>query len=163
MCVRCVGTTWRSISANVLISGLVLFVFLLSKLFMEGHKNDLESQAAMLVLPIVASLLNVLVPFFYSWLGQLEKFQNPRNRTYVTIARYLLLPPLSAFCLKLADSSFFFSKLCLDGLVGSSEVWNTWIHLLQRLLHALPSLFCLLSVSLLECYISPWGQGILPS
>ena len=103
---------------------MVLFVFLLSKLFMEGHENDLESQAAMLVLPIVASLLNVLIPFFYSWLGHLEKFQNPRNRTYVTIARYFLLPPLSVFCLKLADSSFY-CKLCLDGVVGSSEIRST--------------------------------------
>lgn len=91
------GTTCGSISAKVLSLGLVLFVFLLSKLFKEGHENDLESQAAMLVLPIVASLLNVLIPFFYSWLGHLEKFQNPRNRTYVTIARYFLLPALSVF------------------------------------------------------------------
>jgi len=73
---------------------------------MKGYRNDLESQAAMLVLAIVTSLLNVVLPFFYSWLGNLEKFQDPKNKIYVTIARYFLLPPLSAFCLKLADSSF---------------------------------------------------------
>lgn len=73
---------------------------------MKGYKNELESQAAMLVLPIITSLLNVFIPFFYSWLGNLEKFQNPKSKIYVAIARYLLLPPLSAFCLKLADSSF---------------------------------------------------------
>ncbi|NXK48617.1 TMC5 protein, partial [Chauna torquata] len=61
------------------------------ELFIEGHKNDLESQAAMLVLPIVASLLNVFIPFFYSWLGHLEKFQNPRTKIYVTIARNIVL------------------------------------------------------------------------
>ncbi|NXL92179.1 TMC5 protein, partial [Alectura lathami] len=61
------------------------------ELFMKGHKNDLESQAAMLVLPIVTSLLNVFIPFFYSWLGHLEKFQNPRNKIYVTIARNIIL------------------------------------------------------------------------
>ncbi|XP_068764630.1 transmembrane channel-like protein 5 isoform X2 [Struthio camelus] len=61
------------------------------ELFMKGHKNDLESQAAMLVLPIVASLLNAFIPFFYSWLGLLEKFQNPGHRIYVTITRNIIL------------------------------------------------------------------------
>ncbi|NXG92816.1 TMC5 protein, partial [Stercorarius parasiticus] len=61
------------------------------KLFVKGHKNDLESQAAMLVLPIVASLLNAFIPFFYSWLGQLEKFQTPGHRVYVTIIRNIVL------------------------------------------------------------------------
>ncbi|NXA52269.1 TMC5 protein, partial [Nothocercus julius] len=61
------------------------------ELFMKEHKNDLESQAAMLVLPIVASLLNAFIPFFYSWLGLLEKFQNPRHQIYVTITRNTIL------------------------------------------------------------------------
>ncbi|NXC38196.1 TMC5 protein, partial [Penelope pileata] len=61
------------------------------ELFTKGHKNDLESQAAMLVLPFVASLLNAFIPFFYSWLGNLETFQNPRNKIYVTIARTIIL------------------------------------------------------------------------
>ncbi|NWW42757.1 TMC5 protein, partial [Pedionomus torquatus] len=61
------------------------------KLFVKGHKNDLESQAAMLVLPIVASLLNAFVPFFYSWLGHLERYQTPGHQVYVTIARNIIL------------------------------------------------------------------------
>ncbi|XP_067162544.1 transmembrane channel-like protein 5 isoform X1 [Apteryx mantelli] len=61
------------------------------ELFMKERKNDLESQAAMLVLPIVASLLNAFIPFFYSWLGLLEKFQNPRHQIYVTITRNIIL------------------------------------------------------------------------
>ncbi|KGL77820.1 Transmembrane channel-like 5, partial [Tinamus guttatus] len=61
------------------------------ELFMNEHKNDLENQAAMLVLPIVASLLNAFIPFFYSWLGLLEKFQNPRHQIYVTITRNIIL------------------------------------------------------------------------
>ncbi|NXT74383.1 TMC5 protein, partial [Zapornia atra] len=61
------------------------------KLFVNGGKNDLESQAAMLVLPIVASLLNTFIPFFYSWLGHLEKFQTPGHHIYVTIARNIVL------------------------------------------------------------------------
>ncbi|XP_053936743.1 transmembrane channel-like protein 5 isoform X3 [Cuculus canorus] len=61
------------------------------KLFVKGHENDQETQAAMLVLPIIASLLNTLIPFFYSWLGQLERFQTPGHQIYVTIARNIVL------------------------------------------------------------------------
>uniref|UniRef100_A0A8B9FAF7 Transmembrane channel-like protein n=1 Tax=Amazona collaria TaxID=241587 RepID=A0A8B9FAF7_9PSIT len=68
----------------------VLFFFLF-KLFVKGHRNDLESQAAMLVLPVVTSLLNAFIPFFYSWLGRLERFHTPGQHIYVTIARNIIL------------------------------------------------------------------------
>ncbi|XP_074775252.1 transmembrane channel-like protein 5 [Athene noctua] len=61
------------------------------KVFVKEHKNDLKSQAAMLVLPIIASLLNAFIPFFYSWLGHLERFQTPGYQIYVTIARNTIL------------------------------------------------------------------------
>lgn len=136
-----------------------MFVFPLSKLFVNWHKNDLESQAATLVLPIVTSLLNTFVPLFYSWLGHLERFQTPGYRIYVTITRYLLLPLLSAFCLKLSDT-YFDIKLCLGGVVGSRKPQRR-IRLLQRFLYALLSMFCLFSVSPLECYISAGGWGMV--
>ncbi|NXW83459.1 TMC5 protein, partial [Alopecoenas beccarii] len=62
-----------------------------AKLFVKGRNNDLESQAATLVLPIVTSLLNTFVPFFYSWLGHLERFQTPGYQIYVTITRNIIL------------------------------------------------------------------------
>ncbi|NXE35880.1 TMC5 protein, partial [Ptilorrhoa leucosticta] len=61
------------------------------ELFMKGHRNDLENQAAMLVLPVTASLLNTLIPFFFSWLGHLERFQTPGQHVYVTITRNIIL------------------------------------------------------------------------
>ncbi|XP_054698474.1 transmembrane channel-like protein 5 isoform X2 [Grus americana] len=61
------------------------------KLFAKGHKNDLESQAAMLVLPIVVSVLNTFIPFLYSWLVHLERFQTPRHQICVTITRNIIL------------------------------------------------------------------------
>ncbi|NWU01242.1 TMC5 protein, partial [Urocynchramus pylzowi] len=61
------------------------------ELFMKGYRNDLESQTAMLVLPVVVSLLNTLIPFFFSWLGHLEKFQTPGQHIYVTITRNIIL------------------------------------------------------------------------
>ncbi|NXA05642.1 TMC5 protein, partial [Sapayoa aenigma] len=61
------------------------------ELFVKGHKNDLEDQAAMMVLPLVSSLLNTFVPFFYSWLGHMERFQTPGQQIYVTVARNTIL------------------------------------------------------------------------
>ncbi|XP_053847957.1 transmembrane channel-like protein 5 [Vidua macroura] len=61
------------------------------ELFMKGYRNDLESQTAMLVLPVIVSLLNTLIPFFFSWLGHLEKFQTPGQHIYVTITRNTIL------------------------------------------------------------------------
>ncbi|NWY30053.1 TMC5 protein, partial [Pheucticus melanocephalus] len=61
------------------------------QLFMKGYSNDLQRQAAMLVLPVIVSLLNTLIPFFFSWLGHLEKFQTPGQHIYVTIIRNIIL------------------------------------------------------------------------
>ncbi|NXO62921.1 TMC5 protein, partial [Phainopepla nitens] len=61
------------------------------ELFMKWHRNDLESQAAMLVLPVIVSLLNTLIPFFFSWLGRLERFQSPGQHIFVTITRTIIL------------------------------------------------------------------------
>ncbi|NXM73313.1 TMC5 protein, partial [Serilophus lunatus] len=61
------------------------------ELFVKGRKNDLEDQAAMLVLPLVASLLNTFIPFFYSWLGHMERFQTPGQHIYVTVVRNTIL------------------------------------------------------------------------
>nr|XP_054499594.1 transmembrane channel-like protein 5 [Agelaius phoeniceus] len=61
------------------------------ELFMKGYSNDLQRQAAMLVLPVIVSLLNTLIPFFFSWLGHLEKFQTPGQHIYVTIIRNTIL------------------------------------------------------------------------
>ncbi|NXW66985.1 TMC5 protein, partial [Hirundo rustica] len=61
------------------------------ELFMKGHRSDLEGQAAMLVLPVIVSLLNTLIPFFFSWLGHLERFQTPGQHIYVTITRNIIL------------------------------------------------------------------------
>ncbi|XP_054372592.1 transmembrane channel-like protein 5 [Molothrus ater] len=61
------------------------------ELFMKGYSNDLQRQTAMLVLPVIVSLLNTLIPFFFSWLGHLEKFQTPGQHIYVTIIRNTIL------------------------------------------------------------------------
>ncbi|XP_068885681.1 transmembrane channel-like protein 5 isoform X3 [Aphelocoma coerulescens] len=90
------------------------------KLFMKGHRNDLEGQAAMLVLPVIASLLNTLIPFFFSWLGHLERFQTPGQHIYVTITRIIILKMsvvgiLSYYWLNIVATS---ESQCWETLVG---------------------------------------------
>ncbi|NXG43866.1 TMC5 protein, partial [Psilopogon haemacephalus] len=90
------------------------------KLFMKGHTNNLEGQAAMLVLPVVASLLNTCIPFFYSWLGHLERFQTPGQHIYVTIIRNVVLKMsvvgiLCYYWLNVVASS---ESQCWETLVG---------------------------------------------
>ncbi|XP_039416401.1 transmembrane channel-like protein 5 isoform X2 [Corvus cornix cornix] len=90
------------------------------ELFMKGHRNDLEGQAAMLVLPVIASLLNTLIPFFFSWLGHLERFQTPGQHIYVTIARIIILKMsvvgiLSYYWLNIVATS---ESQCWETLVG---------------------------------------------
>ncbi|XP_071617639.1 transmembrane channel-like protein 5 isoform X2 [Heliangelus exortis] len=86
-------TSWIASLGTAVAACAAVYFFSINnlKLFAKEHKNDLESQAAMLVLPIVVSLLNALIPFFYSWLGHLERFRTPGHQIYVTITRNIIL------------------------------------------------------------------------
>ncbi|KAM6121891.1 transmembrane channel-like protein 5 isoform 2-T3 [Phoenicopterus ruber ruber] len=106
------------------------------ELFVKERKNDLESQAAMLVLPIVASLLNAFIPFFYSWLGHLERFQTPGYQIYVTIIRNIILKIsiigiLCYYWLNIAAAS-------------ESECWETLVGRDTYCLVLVDFMFCLL-------------------
>ncbi|NXP72118.1 TMC5 protein, partial [Ramphastos sulfuratus] len=90
------------------------------ELFVKGYANNLEGQAAMLVLPVVVSLLNTFIPFFYSWLGHLERFQTPGQHIYVTIIRNIVLKMsvvgiLCYYWLKVVAAS---ESQCWETLVG---------------------------------------------
>ncbi|NXG58359.1 TMC5 protein, partial [Hemiprocne comata] len=90
------------------------------KLFVKGHKNDLENQAAMLVLPIVTSLLNAFIPFFYSWLGRMERLQTPGHQIYVTITRNIILKIsiVGILCYYWLDIVAASESQCWETLVG---------------------------------------------
>ncbi|NXS35339.1 TMC5 protein, partial [Pomatostomus ruficeps] len=90
------------------------------KLFIKEDRNDLDSQAGMLVLPVITSLLNTLIPFFFSWLGHLEKFQTPGQHIYVTIIRTAILKMstvgiLCYYWLNIVAAS---ESQCWESLVG---------------------------------------------
>uniref|UniRef100_A0A8C9NAU7 Transmembrane channel-like protein n=1 Tax=Serinus canaria TaxID=9135 RepID=A0A8C9NAU7_SERCA len=61
------------------------------KLQQKNLLTQIKRQSAMLVLPVIVSLLNTLIPFFFSWLGHLENFQTPGQHIYVTIIRNIIL------------------------------------------------------------------------
>ncbi|NXQ54025.1 TMC5 protein, partial [Anthoscopus minutus] len=90
------------------------------ELFMKGYENYLESQTAMLVLPVVVSLLNTSIPFFFSWLGHLEKFQTPGQHIYVTITRNTILKMsiIGILCYYWLDIAATSDSQCWETLVG---------------------------------------------
>uniref|UniRef100_A0ABM5F0P7 Transmembrane channel-like protein n=1 Tax=Pogona vitticeps TaxID=103695 RepID=A0ABM5F0P7_9SAUR len=72
-------------------AGIYFFSQVNLEIFLEGEKTDLESQASTLVLPIVVSLLNHLVPLLYSFFSFFEKFTFPRHQIYTAIVRNVIL------------------------------------------------------------------------
>ncbi|NWU91799.1 TMC5 protein, partial [Upupa epops] len=90
------------------------------KLFVEGHKNDLATEAAMLVLPVVTSLLNTFIPFFYTWLGRLERFRTPGQQVYVTIIRnvFLKISIVGILCYYWLNIVAASDSQCWETLVG---------------------------------------------
>lgn len=61
------------------------------EILLDGEKTGLQSEAASLVLPIVVSLLNHLVPLLYSSFSFFEKFTFPRHQIYTAIVRNIIL------------------------------------------------------------------------
>ncbi|NXE95513.1 TMC5 protein, partial [Menura novaehollandiae] len=106
------------------------------ELFMKGHRNDLESQAAMLVLPVMASLLNAFIPFFYSWLGRLERFRTPGQQIYVTIIRNIILKIsiIGILC-------YYWLKIVA---VSESQCWETLVG---------QDIYCLVLVDFIFCLL----------
>ncbi|KAJ6657632.1 hypothetical protein lerEdw1_002349 [Lerista edwardsae] len=84
---------WVTSSVVAVASGTGIYYFSTwnFELFLRGDKNRLENQAAMLLLPVVVSLLNHVVPFFYSFFGFVEKFTYPKHQIYSTIVRNVIL------------------------------------------------------------------------
>ncbi|CAI5792145.1 transmembrane channel 5 isoform X1 [Podarcis lilfordi] len=72
-------------------AGIYYFCLINLNLLLDESKNELQREAATLVLPIVVSLLNHGVPFFYSSFGFVEKFASPRNQIYTAIVRNVIL------------------------------------------------------------------------
>lgn len=62
------------------------YVFLQN--FSSNHDpNDLKAEASTLLLPVVVSLINLIVPLLYSLISKMESYSNPRAQIYISIMR----------------------------------------------------------------------------
>ncbi|XP_056392106.1 transmembrane channel-like protein 5 isoform X2 [Hyla sarda] len=53
--------------------------------------SELTKEAATLLVPVVVSIINLLMPLVYSMFGLVEKFKYPQHQVYVVIIRNVLL------------------------------------------------------------------------
>ncbi|XP_031421455.2 transmembrane channel-like protein 5 isoform X2 [Clupea harengus] len=55
------------------------------------HARDLESEAFFLLLPILVSFINMVVPLLYGLISRIEQYDNLRAKLYADLARDVLL------------------------------------------------------------------------
>ncbi|KAL1278027.1 hypothetical protein QQF64_024700 [Cirrhinus molitorella] len=55
------------------------------------NPNDLTAEASTLLLPVVVSLINLIVPLLYSLISKMESYSNPRAKIYIIIVRNIVL------------------------------------------------------------------------
>ncbi|XP_016401127.1 transmembrane channel-like protein 5 [Sinocyclocheilus rhinocerous] len=53
--------------------------------------SDLGAEASTLLLPVVVSLINLIVPLLYSLISKIESYSNPRTKIYISIVRNVIL------------------------------------------------------------------------
>ncbi|XP_051987954.1 transmembrane channel-like protein 5 [Xyrauchen texanus] len=53
--------------------------------------NDLVAEASTLLLPVVVSLINLIVPLLYSLINKMEHYTNSRAKIYISIIRNVVL------------------------------------------------------------------------
>lgn len=52
--------------------------------------DDLGTEASTLILPVVVSLINLIVPLIFSLVNKMEHYTNPRTNIYIGIMRSAL-------------------------------------------------------------------------
>ncbi|KAI4900238.1 hypothetical protein NFI96_027276, partial [Prochilodus magdalenae] len=53
--------------------------------------GDLKAEASTLLVPVVVSLFNLIIPLIYSLINKMEHYKNPRTNVYIIILRNVLL------------------------------------------------------------------------
>ncbi|KAG8432977.1 hypothetical protein GDO86_017301 [Hymenochirus boettgeri] len=69
----------------------VYYLCLNLKYTQNASTNELMKQAATLLVPVVVSLINVVMPLVYAMFFLVEKYKYPRHETYVEIIRNVIL------------------------------------------------------------------------
>ncbi|XP_056114138.1 transmembrane channel-like protein 5 [Rhinichthys klamathensis goyatoka] len=57
----------------------------------DHDPNDLKAEASTLLLPVVVSLINLIVPLLFSLISKMESYSNPRAQIYISIIRNVVL------------------------------------------------------------------------
>uniref|UniRef100_A0A4W5N9M0 Transmembrane channel-like protein n=1 Tax=Hucho hucho TaxID=62062 RepID=A0A4W5N9M0_9TELE len=77
---------------------------------------SLLEEAATLLLPFVVSLINLVVPLFYSLFKKIEHYSNPRMQVYAIIVRNVILKMsiLGILCY------YWMKDVCWESIVGQA-------------------------------------------
>ncbi|XP_072337978.1 transmembrane channel-like protein 5 isoform X2 [Scyliorhinus torazame] len=62
-----------------------------SIIYKDPTEEEMQKQAATLLLPIVVAIINLFIPLFFSFLGVMERFKYARHEIYILIIRNVLL------------------------------------------------------------------------
>ncbi|XP_077068591.1 transmembrane channel-like protein 5 isoform X2 [Siphateles boraxobius] len=103
----------------------------------DHDPNDLKAEASTLLLPVVVSLINLIVPLLYSLISKMESYSNPRAQIYISIIRNVVLKMSLLGILCFYWLNFVPNRIsCWESFVGQS---------VYRLL-IIDFIFCLLGI-----------------
>ncbi|XP_059413265.1 transmembrane channel-like protein 5 isoform X2 [Carassius carassius] len=101
------------------------------------NPNDLRAEASTLLLPVVVSLINLIVPLLYSLISKIESYPNPRTKIYISIIRNVILKMsvLGILC-------FYWLNFVPDNI----SCWETFVGQSVYRLLIIDFIFCLLGI-----------------
>uniref|UniRef100_A0A672KZ11 Transmembrane channel-like protein n=1 Tax=Sinocyclocheilus grahami TaxID=75366 RepID=A0A672KZ11_SINGR len=103
------------------------------------NPNDLRAEASTLLLPVVVSLINLIVPLLYSLISTIESYSNPRAKIYISIIRSVILKMsiLGILC-------FYWLNFVPDNI--SVGCWESFVGQSVYRLLIIDFIFCLLGI-----------------
>lgn len=99
--------------------------------------SDLGAEACTLLLPVVVSLINLIVPLLYSLISKIESYSNPRAMIYISIVRNVILKMsiLGILC-------FYW----LDSVPKKTSCWESFVGQSVYRLLIIDFIFCVLGI-----------------
>lgn len=99
--------------------------------------SDLGAEASTLLLPVVVSLINLIVPLLYSLISKIESYSNPHAKIYISIVRNVILKMsiLGILC-------FYW----LDVVPDNISCWESFVGQSVYRLLIIDFIFCLLGI-----------------
>uniref|UniRef100_A0A4W4H9L5 Transmembrane channel-like protein n=1 Tax=Electrophorus electricus TaxID=8005 RepID=A0A4W4H9L5_ELEEL len=103
-----------------------------------GYTGDLTAEASTLLLPVVVSLINLIVPLIYTLINKMEHYDSPRTNIYIIILRNVLLKMsiLGIICYYCVGESVLIS--------ATLQCWETFVGQSVYRLVVVDFIFCLL-------------------